>query len=657
MQGIATRFPVLYRAGAATALAALHLLGAPPPSFSQSMPRQVYHELLSRGHDRLARDLTRRLDLRSSPDRDDIEDYLDRWEDEADGPQSGYDWLAVARMWLRAGEAGRAEPALRRAAGRVPEALYLLERARISFLKGKVDGASDYWRACEISAGTEDTEAWLDVEVLATPDELEAWNRLATLPAADRNACPFFRRLWNRRAAAAGTTVDERILAHYTRTRYALEHYRRRGRVRPRFSVRLGRPTDSVYDDRGLLYVRMGAPDDVAVHTGGECIEPNVSWAYERPDGLRIYHLSALGGTDDWYLLENLAQVYRCGTWDRSPTVAISPLLLDIPGEPFYYLYMSRMGLDPAYARIANRALTLAGVGSVGLRLSEELTDERDWTWADGEYAVASVPERPPVDLSVRFGLEWLGFRAPRPGLTRIWMNGVVEASALTAERRDGRDVYRVDAVWTLLDESGSSYRRIPASFELPTDTVLDEEATLSIRMSADLAPGAYRWMLVVADVNAAGEEDGEKPAGGYATGDLLVRDMSADLPLLSDVAVSPDSTGAWSPARGISLNPTPTHVTGRDGIAFIYYEAYNLTAGGTYETRVVLEPAGGGQAFDLSYPGTARTGGPVVTRGYLRIDLSDSSPGRYSMSVTVHDLTSGITTLPVRTEISVNLE
>ncbi len=70
-----------------------------------------------------------------------------------------------------------------------------------------------------------------------------------------------------------------------------------------------------------------------------------------------------------------------------------------------------------------------------------------------------------------------------------------------------------------------------------------------------------------------------------------------------------------------------------------------------------MLEPEGGGQAFDLSYPGTAQTGGQIVTRGYLRIDLSDSSPGRYRMSVTVHDLTSGITTLPVRTEIFVNLE
>jgi len=657
MRGIVARFPLLRRAGATTAFAAFLLLCAPPPSLSQSMPGQAYHDLLSQGHDRVARDLTRLLDLRSRPDRDDVEDFLERWDDDADGPESGYDWLAVTRMWLRAGEANRAESALRRTEGRVPEAVYRLDRARIAFLKNEVEGASDYWRACEIADETAATEVWLDVEVLATPDELETWSRLRTLPAADRNACAFFRRLWNRRAAASGMAVDERILAHYTRTGYALEYYRRRGRVRPRFAVRLGRPANAVYDDRGLLYVRMGAPDDIAAHAGSPCIEPNVSWAYERPGGLRMYHLSPLGGTDDWYLLENLAMVYRCGTWDRNPMVAISPLLLDIPGQPFHDLYMSRMGLDPGYARIANHALNLAGDDFGAIRLAEELTDEREWTWADGEYAVASVPERPPVDLSVNFGLEWLGFRAPRPGLTRTWMNGLVEASKLVPELLDGRDVYRVDVVWTLLDESGTSYHHIPVSFELPTETVLDEEAGLSIRMFADLTPGAYRWMLLVADVNATGVRDDEKPAGGYATGDLFVRDMGADLPLLSDVAVSPDSMGAWSPASGISLNPTPAHVTGSDGIAFIYYEAYNLTPGGRYETRVVLEPEGGGQAFDLSYPGTAGTGGQIVTRGYLRIDLSASSPGRYGTTVTVRDLTSGITTLPVRTGIVVNRE
>jgi len=232
----------------------------PSPARSQTMPGPAYHDLLARGQDRLARDLARRLDLRSHPDHDDVEDFLDRWNDEADGPQSGFDWLAIARMWLRAGDAERAESALERAEGRIPEALHHFDEARIAFLRSELSGAADYWAACALADETAATEIWLDVEILATPDEMRAWDGFRTLPSGDRDDCAFLRRFWNRRAAASGVGVDERILAHYERTRFALDHYRRRGRVRPRFSVRLGRPSNSVYDDRGLLYVRMGPP-------------------------------------------------------------------------------------------------------------------------------------------------------------------------------------------------------------------------------------------------------------------------------------------------------------------------------------------------------------------------------------------------------------
>jgi hypothetical protein len=368
-----------------------------------------------------------------------------------------------------------------------------------------------------------------------------------------------------------------------------------------------------------------------------------------------MFHLSPLGGTDDWYLLENLAMVFRCGTWDRNPMVAINPLLIDIPGPQLHNLYMSRMGLDPAYARIAVRARNGVGDPFVGTRLAEELMNERKWTWADGEYAVATVPERPDVKLGVDLGLEWLNFRAPRPGHTRVWMNGLVRTATLETSEDDGRDLFRVEVAWTLLDERGDFYRRVPGRIEIERPEDLDPDAGLSVRMSTDLPPGEYRWMLLVTDPNSGDPEGDEKPSGGYASGMVVVRDMSADLPILSDVAVSPDSVGAWSPAEGISLNPSPAHVTGSDGVAFIYYEVYNLTPGGRYETRVLLEPEDGGQMFDLSYPGTAPAGARIVARGHLRIDLSDTPAGRYEMVVTVRDLTTGVLTLPVRTDILVN--
>jgi hypothetical protein len=623
------------------------------------MPAQVYYELTNAGYEKLAKRISKKLELRAGPDDEDVQSLLKRWEREEGGPNGGWDYIAVTRLWLRAGRARQAETALMEAeaSGEVPAPILLLDQARVAFMAGQRDVATEaYWRGCENAGETGYKEYWLDIESLATPEELEDWDRFRRLPITQTDLCRHLRVFWNERALASAMEVGQRMSVHYARTRFALDHYRRRGGKKgPTFSNRLGRPTNSAYDDRGLLYVRMGDPDDVAFHGGGECIEPNVSWAYDRPGGYRIYHLSPLGATDDWYLLENLAMVYRCGTWDSNPMVAISPPLVDVPGLPFHDLYLSRMGLDPAYARMANQARVFEGDNFAAARLAEALSEERDWTREDGEYAVASVPERPAVDLSVDFGLEWLRFRAPRPGLTSLWLNGLVPASKLTSVDEEDRNVYRVEAVWTLLDETGLSFRKIPASFDVPVTGELDDEAGLSLRLSTDLPPGTYRWMFVVTDTNSAVESDGERVRGGYASGEVIVRDLGSDLPVLSDVAVSPDSSGAWSPAPGISLNPTLAHVTGDDGVAFIYYEAYNLTRGGRYETRVVLEPEAGGQTFDLSYPGTAPAGAGIVTRAYLRIDLSASAPGRYATSVTVRDLTSGHTTLPIRTEIVVN--
>ena len=106
--------------------------------------------------------------------------------------------------------------------------------------------------------------------------------------------------------------------------RDALDNYSRRGGKKgPTFTNRLGRPRNAMFDDRGLLYVRLGGPDRMTSFAGNpsiqsdlvsaECYQPNESWAYDYPDGVRVFHLSAFSGTDDYWLVENLAAVYRCG--------------------------------------------------------------------------------------------------------------------------------------------------------------------------------------------------------------------------------------------------------------------------------------------------------------------------------------------------------
>jgi GWxTD domain-containing protein len=632
------------------------LITAVQPLAAQTMPGPVYNELVAGGHERLARELSKKLDLRADPDRGDVEKLLARWGGETGGPESGYDWLAAARLWLRAGQAVEAGQALRRAEGHVPGGLYLLEVARISFLAGTPRAADAYWRSCELADEASGLEAWLDIEPLATPAEMAAWDRFRTLPAGQRDDCAFLSRFWNRRAAASGLEVDARIEQHYSRLRYARKHFRRRGKEGPVLSARLGRPRYSMFDDRGLLHVRMGEPDETASFLGDEALEPNVTWAYDYPGGYRLYHLSPLGGTDDWWLLGNLAQVVRGDDPERNPFVAIPSMLAFMDPGVLHELYLSRSGLDPAYARIAYRAMSAAGDRLLPLSILEELREEREWTREDAELAVAGVPERPDVDLEVRFGLEWLQFKASRSGHTRVWLNGMVEADRLKAvPLPDGGLRYRFGAVWTVIDGTGEFYRRLPADFQVDWAEALEDDTGLSVRIPAELPSGSYAATVAVSDAND--EPRGDRRSGGYATLELTVRNFRGDTPMLSDVAVASDSGGVWTPGGELYLSPTPAHATGADGVAYVYYEAYNLTPGGEYLTRARLEPADGEEAFELTYPGSAPAGDGDVTHGFLRLDLSDTRPGAYHMSVTVRDIATGIETLPTRTEVMVNRE
>jgi hypothetical protein len=145
--------------------------------------------------------------------------------------------------------------------------------------------------------------------------------------------------------------------------------------------------------------------------------------------------------------------------------------------------------------------------------------------------------------------------------------------------------------------------------------------------------------------------------SGNYRRVDLIVRELSAGAPALSDVAVAADSGGVWSPGAGIHLRPNPAHLTGGDGVGYIYFEVYNLTPGGEYTTHIRLEPDedDAGDAFELSFPGAGSTGVSRMSRRMLRVDLRDTDPGRYMMQVTVTDSETGASTLPYYTPVTVN--
>lgn len=639
----------------ALAFACVILIGGlttPAGVTAQSLPAPVRVALETGGHDDFADRLSDRMDPRSSLDRGDVEDLLERWDDASGGPADGWDWLAAARLWLRAGEPERAHDALKRADGLAP-GLLALEEARIDFLAGRDEAAAmAYWRACEQADELSMLEAWRDIEVLATPEEVEEFDRFRRLPAGQRDDCAFLRSFWNRRAARSGTSTDERVALHYERLRFAMDHYVRRGRAQDvsasgKLNARLGREGAPRFDDRGLLYVRMGPPDETTRSIGGDCFEPNVSWYYRYGDGEhRMYHLSPIGGNDNWWLLGNLGEIFRCQVdaagnirSDRNPMVALSASLDDVPADAMYELYTSRAQLDPRYARFAY---------AFARRAVEILQDERELTWEDGRFAVADIPERPDVRLDVETRHEWVAFRLPMPERTRMWLFLLVSGDDLRDIDPPPDDGFEV-AVTALDPDGGQAYAS--ARFEAPppgSDAI--------VRLPFDLSPGAYEARVVVRSgpPRRPGDADREQPSGSYTSAPITVPGFRDALPRLSQIAVSPDSGGAWTHTDELAISPSPIHVPNADGVLWIYFEAYNLTPGGRYLATVRLEPEDGATPFELEFTGLARPEARIVTPAGLRVDLGGTASGTYELSLTVRDQATGRVTLPARTEVRV---
>jgi hypothetical protein len=206
--------------------------------------------------------------------------------------------------------------------------------------------------------------------------------------------------------------------------------------------------------------------------------------------------------------------------------------------------------------------------------------------------------------------------------------------------------------VLTLLDEDEEVLVTVPAEFDLDPAEASDPNAVLGLRIPAEVPPGRYATLF---QVRFPASEDG-RARGNFVADSLVVRDFGGALPLLSDIAVAPDSGGAWRPRPGLAMRPSPSHRTGADGVAWIYLEAYNMTPGGAYTARVRLQEAEAvgtdPPAFEQEYSGTAASGARILSPVILRLELNEVPAGDYELNVRLTDSATGVRTLDSRTRL-----
>jgi len=494
----------------------------------------------------------------------------------------------------------------------------LLERARTLFVVRRPDQAHDtYFDAATAPLSAEArAEYRADLLWILTPDERAA---LEALP--DTALRGWLERFWDGRDAQDARAAGERLTEHYRRYFYAWRHFRLVSRHR-RYTNEPFRSDQELVDDRGVIYIRHGEPDDRARFvargdpTRDLTVEPNESWLYRWPDGRRVFHFVARDDVQDYRLVESLADVFGDRAIEWQAVGWLPPLVRE--------LYDSRAALDPEYRRLA---LSPTAQGTA-------LANER----RAGRAAVRlgtttdSYPLHFDTPLQSRIQLYAVG--APNGGAQALLVFAVPGARLVGRGGAEGM-YYPIE-----IRVVGSGVR-LDTVRTFRTGSPLEAGQLLSGVLEVPLPPDTHMLRVAVIEPGGVGGDvveirDFAVPdftAGGLVLSDLVLGDRTSGLLWI----VSPDT---------VPLSPRGAYAVGV--AAELYYELHGLPAGTPYRARIEVRGRQGGSIF--ARIGRLFGGGPPVAlsfddvtsdtphRARQTVGLTPLKPGDYVLSLSVED-------------------
>ncbi|MBA2564115.1 MAG: GWxTD domain-containing protein [Gemmatimonadetes bacterium] len=520
-------------------------------------------------------------------------------------------------------------------------ALANLEEAFLALgMEGRTgEGAALYWAGLAAARDTAEVSAYLeDLRTILSEDEREEY---AKGDAEARRA--WITSWWQRAADASVVSRDERLAEHYRRLSHVERTFALAIPQRRHYSaITAYRPREqSGFDDRGIVYLRHGKPDDVARATGPN-LQRNESWRYARPDGDLIFHFVSDEDVEDFKLVTSLASALARG----NVTLGQRRNSAENAGE----LFESRAAFDPVYNRLAYQFDPM-------LLREEEEDVARDIRI--GTSTASYVPESPD---SLPFFAYPAAFRGesgePEIELYFGVPTGELEMPAGTAGPRVAYTAHVViqgeeskDAVAARAADS--------TTVEVPGSLSRGQGVLIPDVLTASVPSGEYRYRLRVSDLISRHTGTRE---GAFQVPDL--RGFSASSLVLASRVEAGDQ-GKFSHGD-LKVVPLPSLRFRPGQPVFIYYEIYGLSAGedgrARYRTQYtvrtrerkrniaikVLGSVGNllgtreerGEEVGLSVDGEAAAAERL--REYISLDLNETEPGLYEVIVEIEDLESG---------------
>lgn len=525
-----------------------------------------------------------------------------------------------------------------------------LERARTLFALGQPrEGEQAYYLGAQDASAEARAMYRKDLGWIADSAELVTFDSTAS----DRLG-GFLGRFWRDRETVSGRAPGSRIAEHYRRWGIAERRYK----LQPVFHQQwdfgaVYRTAQTEVDDRGVVFIRHGEPDDRASFAA-DGVPPNESWVYHRPGQDLILHFSQSLTSSGWRLIDGLGQL------GSSPCQV--PALLD-----------SRAALDPMYQRMADaargdslnlamaarsgdrqavrffeacipgrlsRAQTVAAVIAAGasgasLHYFDTHSQDEERLAARRNILASTTTDSDPLRFRTQIQpiVQAYGVGGPRPGVGRlliVWdIRGADHPRADTIPGVSGV-VYSVRIRANVTDSTGKLVVGVDSVKRYHVGAgLLPENAHLNQLLSVDVPAGTYRIQLSVADT--IGDKGALRVLGGIPV------PAFTGPPEMSDLVLGLEgSTLLWN--RGgtpFPLNPRNIWTT-RESME-VGFELAGLPAGTSYKVRIGIADLGADSTrpakASVEFENQASGARELIAQS---LGLGALKPGRYLLTATV---------------------
>lgn len=509
-----------------------------------------------------------------------------------------------------------------------------LALSKSQYKQEKIEQAEKYyWQAVDrIKTQFEADLVFEELKFIVNDAELNKYRRLTS----PREKKDFFRAFWTKRNPLPAAQQNVRLAEHYRRLNYAEENYEYVG-----FRSWVNSPDklgylhfpesyflNEEFNDKGLVYLRHGPPDDRIVTVGSGSFSnasvpaSNESWKYWQTEGAPeltfhfLYDQDATG---------NL--------WRLTPVLTHPAMLED------------RYEWDPDYYRMQNAR-------SAGERfvLEEEMA-QRSKAAVDTGFAIDRHSwEKKIKPLEIPFSTAT--FRGEND-LTSLEIYFGIPMLPVAKELPKENHKMQFEQGIAIHDTSWQEIRKEQRAIAVPYELdKLKPDNLFTDFYTTTLEPDSYFVAMHV-------KPQDTDLLGGHSNVDIRLPDYSGTELMMSDIElaslIKPAEQSGKLVKNGLIVVPNPTREYERKRPVHLYFEIYNLHRDPEGKTAFTIEYTvakkdGKKKVFGLFGGGkssisvkTDRQGGEAFSAEFLAIDVEKLGKGEVVLTIRVTDKHTGV--------------